>query len=182
MVRVAYRATQFWKAITAVPDRPGFELAESILSPALQAEFLKMQPSEIHHSLEIVRALLAAGESNPDLLVAALLHDLGKCRTPLRAWERAIVVVGKRFFPAACHRWGNSGELRGWKRMFVVTEQHPAWGAEMAGQAGASPLTVRLIRRHHEPRKLVSKEGNDPGSQTQEDYFLYRLQLVDDES
>ena len=33
------------------------------------------------------------GEENPDLLTAALLHDSGKTRTPLRIWERVVVVI-----------------------------------------------------------------------------------------
>lgn len=168
--------------MTAVPDQTGIELAQSILSPPLLALFLELQPSEINHSLEIARSLIASGKTDPDLLAAALLHDVGKSRSPLNLWERAIVVLVKRFFPGTFQRWGASGDRRGWKRIFVVAEQHPAWGAEMAALAGGSQLTVNLIRRHQERCSLVSKADLESGMRTQEDYFLYQLQLLDEES
>ena len=179
---MAYRAGQFWRAIIAVPDQAGIELAQSILPPALTALFLEMHPSEISHSLEIARGLLGSGEDDPDLLAAALLHDVGKSHSPIRPWERAGVVVTKRLLPDACRRWGASGDLHGWKRIFVVAEQHPLWGAEMAAEAGASLLAVELIRRHQEPCQPVSRENVDLGVRTREDYLLYQLQLLDEES
>jgi len=113
--------------MTTVPDQTGIELAQSILSPALLALFLEMQPAEINHSLEITRRLIASGETDPDLLAAALLHDVGKSRSPLDLWERAIVVLAKRLIPGVSQRWGASEDMRGLIRIFVVAEQHPAW-------------------------------------------------------
>ncbi len=52
------------------------------------------------------------------------------------------MVLAKRLIPGTCQRWGASDDRRGWKRIFVVAEQHPAWGAEMAAVAGASKLTA----------------------------------------
>ena len=181
-MRAVYRAGQFWRAVTSVPDQTGIELAQSLLSLALQALFLKMQPSETNHSLEITRRLTASGETDPDLLAGALLHDVGKSRSPLNVWERAVVVLTKRFFPGTLQRWGASGETPGWKRIFVVAEQHPAWGAVLAASAGASHLTVNLIRRHQERCIPVSKADFELGMRTREDYFLYQLQLLDEES
>ena len=168
--------------MTAVPDQSGNELAQAILSPALLALFLKLQPSEINHSLEITRRLIASKETDPDLLAAALLHDVGKSRSPLNLWERVIVVLAKRLIPGACQRWGTTGDLQGWKRIFVVADQHAAWGAEMAALAGASKLTARIISRHQEPRRRVMKEDLKRGVRTREDYLLYQLQLLDEES
>jgi putative nucleotidyltransferase with HDIG domain len=141
-----------------------------------------MQPSEIRHSLEITRRLIASGEAESDLLAAALLHDVGKSRSPLNLWERAIVVLAKRLIPGAFQRWGASEEMRGFKRIFVVAEQHAAWGAEMAAAAGASKLTARLIRQHQEVCKPVLKADLEMGVRTREDYLLYQLQLLDEES
>ena len=168
--------------MTAVLDQSGIELAQSILSPALLALFLEMQPSEINHSLEITRGLIASGDTDPDLLAAALLHDVGKSRSPLNLWERAIVVLAKRLIPGACQRWGASEDMRGFKRIFVVADQHPAWGAEMAAAEGASKLTARLIHRHQEATKPVLKADLEMGVRTWEDLLLYQLQLLDEES
>jgi hypothetical protein len=55
-----------------------------------------------------------------------------------------------------------------------VAEQHPQWGAELAAQTGASPLTVALIRRHQEPFT------SQPASM--EEQLLGQLQTADDHS
>jgi hypothetical protein len=53
----------------------------------------------------------------------------------------------------------------------VVAIQHPAWGAEMAAEAGSSPLVVALIRRH---QNLLQDEAV-----SLEDRLLGALQRVD---
>lgn len=185
MARPLYRLRQFWLAWRAVPTASDLELACGLLSPALMALFLRMQPGEQTHSLHVFKGLRQGGDAHPDLLAAALLHDVGKSLHPLRLWERALIVLGKAFFPRLAHRWGQAAP-RGWRRAFVVAEHHPAWGAEMAARAGASPLTAALIRRHQESPAAVeaSVERLAPPTQTGslESRLLYSLQLLDDES
>lgn len=60
-----------------------------------------------------------------------------------------------------------------WRRAFVVARQHPSWGAQMATEAGATPLTVSLIRRHQD---VLLK-----GSEDFEDRMLRLLQSADHE-
>jgi hypothetical protein len=164
--RLAYRLRQFRLAFfgpwPCVPD----EALSPPLSPTLLALFRRMTPSEQAHSRAVLERLRAAGHSDPDLLAAALLHDAGKTRSPLSAWERSLIVLGKRFFPLTAARWGG-GEARGLKRPFVVAARHAAWGAELAGAAGASERTCDLIRRH----QVLS---------TAEDALLAALQQADD--
>ncbi len=190
-MRILYRVRQFWQALTAVPNPEDVETARGLLTPSLMTLFLGMQPSEQAHSLRILQQLRQQGESDPDLLAAALLHDLGKSCHPLSIWERTLIVLGKAFFSRQAGQWGK-GEPRGWRRAFVVAAQHPAWGAEMAVQAGASPLTAALIRRHQEftsaqqmpehGQKKVFFEEMALEETALEDRLLYRLQLLDNES
>ncbi len=135
--------------------------------------FNQMHPSEQAHSLRIARQLIEQGETHPDLLAAALLHDSGKSNHPLHLWERALIVLSKALFPDKAKQWGSGGP-KGWKRAFVVAEQHGEWGAQMAAQAGASPQVVELIRRHQLPPERPAENL--------EDRLLLRLQRVDDES
>lgn len=190
-MRALYRVRQFWHALVATPDPEELAQARHLLTPALMELFLRLQPSEQAHSLWVFRQLREAGETNPDLLAAALLHDVGKSRQPLRLWERAVIVLGKALFPEKNKDWGQA-EPQGWKRPFVVAAQHSVWGAEMAAGAGATPMTVALIRRHQDslqrssPRKRVT-ESIHPQQASQnpispEDQLLSRLQLLDDES
>jgi hypothetical protein len=149
------------------------EMAKAVLSPALLAAFITMQPSEQAHSLDVLKKLKVQGEDHPDLLAAALLHDLGKTVKPLRVWERVLIVLVKGLSPSLARSLGLTFH---WP-MFRVAELHPEWGAELAANAGASPLTVALIRRHQE---TLPEQGET--SETSEDLLLRKLQAVDDES
>jgi len=190
-LRLAYRVRQFWRALTAVPNPEELALAQAVLSPELMALFLRLQASEQVHALGMLRQLSAHNGTHPDLVVAVLLHDVGKTRCPLHLWERGIIVLGEVLLPHKVVSWSRA-EARGWKRPFVVAEQHAAWGAELAARAGASSLAVTLIRRHHEALRPVLPERfaaqQPPAGQSatwqasQEDHLLYRLQQLDEES
>jgi putative nucleotidyltransferase with HDIG domain len=122
--------------------------------------------------------LLSQGEIDPDLLVAALLHDVGKNRYPLHVWERILVVIGKALFPGKVGQWGMAQPV-GWKRPFVVSENHAAWGAEMTAAAGATPATIEIIRWHQNKLPNLPVLDRLP---TPSENLLYRLQILDDES
>jgi putative nucleotidyltransferase with HDIG domain len=179
--RIVYRLRQFWSAVYARPSAGELELASSLLTPAQMALFRQMHRSEQAHSIQVTRTVLQSSAGIPDvprrdLLRAALLHDVGKCRFPVRIWERAIIVLSKAFLPDQASRWGEGvaedGAL-GWRRAFVVAQQHAAWGAQMAEEAGASPLVAALIRRHQDQRL-------NPGVDL-EDRLLHLLQAADHE-
>ncbi len=172
--RALYRARQFFLAWRATLNPHDLEQARSILSPAQMALFNRMQPGEQAHALSVYRQLVEQGETSSDLLVAALLHDVGKIIYPLHLWERVLIVLAKAAFPIQSRRWGGLPveRPRGWRRAFVVAEQHPAWGAALAAEAGSSARTVALIRQHQEP-VTTSAEGEIVK-------LLIKLQAVDD--
>jgi hypothetical protein len=172
--RILYRAFQFWKTFDGALAPDELEVAKAVLTPHQMILFERLHPSEQRHSLRVMGALQEKGENNPDLLKAALLHDVGKSRYPLRLYERVMIVLGKAVIPRLTKRWGQ-GPPRGWRRPFVVAEQHPEWGARMSADAGASPLTQSLIRRHQE-------ELPPEGASCLEDRLLDNLQRTDDQS
>ena len=185
-MRVFYRIRQFREALTAFPAPEELARVQQVLSPPLMELFLGLQAPDQAHSLKVFHLLSELGQLNADLLAAALLHDVGKSRYRLHLWERVLIVLGKAFFPSKVKTWGQS-QPRGWRRPFVIAEQHPYWGAEMAIQAGASNLTASLIRRHQdvlEPFNAwqLSVNLSDPNPVTIEDGFLRSLQQLDDES
>jgi putative nucleotidyltransferase with HDIG domain len=171
--RPRYRVRQFWKTIRAKePPDEALALARDVLTPKQMGLFQIMHPADKAHALEVLRKLRSRGETNPDLLAAALLHDIGKIRYPMSAWDRAIVVLGQAFFPSRAKAWGK-GRARGWRRPFVSAQQHAYWGARMAAESGVSSLTVHLIWRHHEPYSTIPE--------TPEDLLLRTLQAADDD-
>ncbi len=170
--KVFYRPRQFWLAIRAPTPTPGqIAAAQELLNPSQMSLFTQMQASEQAHSLQVMKTLQEQGETHPDLMIAALLHDVGKIRYPLRLWERVLIVLGGKLVPKLAQMWGN-GIPRGWRRPFAVAAQHPFWGAELALEAGTPPLAASLIRRHQDI--LPMRHPN-----TLEDRLLSALKMAD---
>jgi hypothetical protein len=178
LARLVYRSEQFRKYLGLRSALPDLSIARQVLTPAQMTLFLRMQAGEQAHSLELLRRLQEAGETYPDLLTAALLHDVGKTRCPLRVWERVWIVLAGKLLPARFQAWADvSGPLDRqpwWMRLSAVAVQHPTWGAELAQEAGCSLRAVSLIRRHQDRAPL------DPWDE--EDRLLARLQAFDDRS
>ncbi len=164
--RLAYRARQFWSFLAG----PRIQVRTEILLPYLPSSqitlFYHMRATEQEHGYLVFERLKATGQTEADLLAAALLHDVGKILYPPALLERVVVVLAHRFLKSSARRW-SEGAPTGLRRPFVVAAKHAAWGADLARQAGASPRTVDLIRRHHDP-----SPADDPQ--------LAALQAVDD--
>ncbi len=173
-MRVRYRLGQFWRILTAVPlDDSAQQSVTAVLTPAEMALFDQLSANDQWHSFHVMHMLQSAGRSDPDLIKAALLHDVGKAGVRFTLWQRSLVVLASVLLPRRTAVWGQ-GEAGGWRRPFVVKSQHPAWGAELAAKAGCSPRTVSLISRHQEPLPETAV--------TAEDELLGQLQWADDQS
>jgi hypothetical protein len=164
--RLAYRTRQFWNALAGSRKTVETEALLPHLTPLQIDLFRRMQVSAQVHACKVLGFLQAGGQNDPNLLAAALLHDVGKAAYPPTLLDRMIVVLGSHFFRNATARW-SEGAPAGMRRPFVVAAHHSAWGAELAIRAGASPRTVELIRRHHDPLP-----SDDP--------LLIALQAADD--
>jgi putative nucleotidyltransferase with HDIG domain len=134
-----------------------------VLPPPLEALFLRQTAGEQAHALRVMRTAAASGiqTGRLALLQAALLHDVGKTRAPLSLPERVAVVLAGRYWPGLMER-------SNW-RPFVTARSHPEWGAEMCAEAGAPPLTVKLVRLHQLPA-------------APDDKLLAVLQMADDDN
>jgi hypothetical protein len=120
---------------------------ESLASPAQLALFRSMHRSDQRHSLDVVAALRAGGVTEPDLLLAGLLHDVGKGATGLL--PRIAYSLGQaygRWIPALVR------PLPGVAEALVRLERHPELSARLAATVGCNARTVELIRHHVEPR------------------------------
>jgi hypothetical protein len=177
-MRIAYRTRQFWNALTATPAAADLQQAYLILSPGQRRLFEQLSAGEQVHALRVLRKIQHATHFQPELadehlFQAALLHDVGKTRIRLTVWERILIVLANRLVPGQVLRWGHNSPV-GWRRAFVVAQQHPVWGADLADTCGSAPLTVQLIRRHQEPLPRPP--------QSREDKLLALLQSADETS
>jgi hypothetical protein len=178
LARIVYRTEQFRKYLGIRAAPLDLSQAREILTPAQMDLFLRLQPGEQAHSLAVLGRLREQDQVDPDLQVAALLHDVGKSRFPLHVWERVWIVLASQLFPGRFQAWGAAqsalDKLPWWQRASAVAAQHPAWGAELAQAAGCSRRAVSLIRRHQQPAPLVPQD--------EEDQLLASLQAMDDRS
>jgi hypothetical protein len=187
-----YRVCQFFAALTARIADEELKWAAHVLTLASLALFRSMAVQDQRHGLDVCAALRQAGHTNRDLLAAALLHDVGKAAARLYPWQRAIIVLLGRLAPRLLSRLGQSDDLpdyvpspleertpswpKGWRRVFIVNAHHAEVGARWAQQAGCSPQTVSLIRRHQD------RPGNGSVPIDEEDQLLAALQVADDQN
>jgi hypothetical protein len=148
-MRPFYRVWQFWQAMTARPlDIQAVEAIRMVLSPKQHQLFNRLSTSEQQHSYRVFSMLRDSENDDPNLLAAALLHDVGKTVKPRFWWDKIVVVLGKVLLAGKAAEWAK-GEAKGYRRPFVVKAHHAEWGALEAETAESSPLTVALIRNHH---------------------------------
>jgi hypothetical protein len=117
------------------------------LTPAQLVVFDGMHIADRRHGLDVVAALRLGGTSDPEVLIAGLLHDAGKGN------------VG--FVPRVIHSLGQAGMtwvaravswLPPMRRSLVRLRDHAETSARLAEAASCSPRTVELIRWQDDPR------------------------------
>jgi len=167
-----YRIGQALRALVAFSQPIDRALAGEYLSPELLALFDRMRRSEQQHGLNVLRSVLAQGQTPRDLAVAALLHDVGKTRYTVRIWQKTIAVVVQTLIPGIYRRLSQGNPTRLWQRPFVVKAQHPMWSAEMLAVAGASHVAVWLAAHH--------QDAAEHGMNHPYVHLLQRLQQADD--
>jgi hypothetical protein len=154
-----YRLRQVRQQLGFVPPLSSEEKAQVArwLPKTALALFQSMSDADQQHSLRVCRGLLERGCTEPDLLAAALLHDVGKAQGRVPFWTRPAIVLGKRCVPALLTRLVVSYEQLGaadiprWRRSLSYAWWHAEVGAELAQQAGLSSRAVLYIRTHQQP-------------------------------
>ena len=101
------------------------------------------------HLCRVANHLRENGVTDPDVIVAGLLHDIGKFDgvTSVKLTDRVGKVVLKRFAPGTLQKAAASypgGHFDG----LALTVRHPELGAEIARELGCSERTCWLIRHH----------------------------------
>lgn len=123
------------------------------ISPAQLALFDSMHVADRRHGLDVVASLRADGATDPDLLLAGLLHDAGKGDTGI--WPRVAYSLGQHYGTwiwAAC-RW-----LPGFGPALERLRTHAETSAALALGAGCSVRAADLIRYQDDPRDPVAGE------------------------
>lgn len=117
------------------------------LSPAQLALFDGMHVADRRHGLDVMAALRAGGETDPEVLLAGLLHDAGKGDTGMIPRILHSLGQARITWPALALGW-----LPGMRAALVRLRDHAETSAKLAEAAGCSPRTVELIRWQDAPR------------------------------
>ncbi|MGE5595181.1 MAG: HD domain-containing protein [Hyphomicrobiales bacterium] len=129
------------------PTVDDYAIAAPYLDGPLLELFRAQHPRDIVHSAATARWLLDRGYDDPDLIAAALLHDIGKGHQ--RRFDRvAYVVAGKLRVASLLGSPGSRFEVR---RAIARSLAHSERGVALLRAAGASERVVDLTARHHRP-------------------------------
>ena len=172
-MNLAYRANQFFRTLSARSYDLNHTLIEKHLPQPLVQRFYSLSRADQIHAVRVLQNLLQQGEDDPNLLSAALLHDVGKVRAQPGLMGRILVVLANWLFPNLALKW-TSGKPTGFRRPFVIAGQHADWGAEILEEAGAPQTVVELVRRHHDSSPEIAV--------TEIDRLLKKLQRADSEN
>jgi putative nucleotidyltransferase with HDIG domain len=145
------RLRQFREA-SREPGEADYAVARERLSGAQFELFAAQHPRDIVHSAATARWLIDHGHDDPDLITAALLHDVGK-GTQRRSDRVAYVLAEQLGVARLLAKRGSAFEIR---RAIARSRGHSETSADMMARAGASERAVNLARRHHAP------PGEDP--------------------
>lgn len=147
---IRQRVRQFFEA-SRQPTEEDIAFAGSHLPPGLFEVFLGQHQRDILHSVNAARYLLAHDRAEPDLIAAALLHDIGKGHQ--RRADRVLFVLAQG--TALSGRMAEPASRFEWRRAVARSLHHAEAGAALLESAGAAATIVELVRRHH------AREGGD---------------------
>lgn len=148
------QARAFGRASVASAERT--ELA-AWLTPLQIELFSSMHVADQRHGLDVAAWLRSHGETNNEVLLAGLLHDAGKGNTGF--WPRVVYSLSQVFGKWVTRLAMLNPRMRASLARLIA---HADVSADLAQQAGCSPLTVELIRT----------QGLPPGDETARRFHL----------
>lgn len=149
--QIRYRITQFARQIAPRRMGPIDAALRAELQPAEWDLVARMTAGDRAHLFGTWRRLAETGCHDPDVLKAALLHDIGKVDGRGRVFlvHRVVAVSLRRFAPRQLDLLAGGG-VPGWRYGFYLAIEHPGVGAELARIAGCDPRICWLIAHHQD--------------------------------
>jgi hypothetical protein len=139
-----HRVAQFVAHVRARVGPEEHSFAQGALPAGALGLFDSMPVADRRHALDVAGRLVAAGNDDPDLLAAALLHDAAKGRR-MRLVHRIGGVLLEAFAPSLLRRLA-SPDPASWRHPFHLYLHHADLSAELATAAGCSPRVAAFIR------------------------------------
>lgn len=111
----------------------------------------RMSPADRRHGVGVAREVEESlGSSEPPIIVAALLHDVGKVTSGFGTLARVLVtLVGAVTAPSRHQHWEVRSGLFGRLGRYL---RHSEQGAALLHAAKSDPVVVTWAAEHHLPR------------------------------
>lgn len=148
--RFPHLVRRFFGVLSARVDPDELAILDRYLCPGERDLFLSMRVADQRHSIDLCRRLQRDGHADPDLLRAALLHDVGKAFGSLPLPHRVAFALCRMIAPDFA-RWLAERDRPAWRRPFYLAAHHADIGARAAERAGSNPRVVCLIGGHDSP-------------------------------
>jgi hypothetical protein len=142
-MRPAYRVRQFRDHVLARVFAEERAAAHAALPPTAVGVFDAMPVADQRHAIDVFSRLRAGGQTDPDLLAAALLHDAGKGER-IGLWHRVVTVLVEAFAPSRLERLGST-DPESWRYPFHLQLHHEALSAQAALEAGCGHRVAAFI-------------------------------------
>jgi len=139
-----HRVAQFVAHVRARVEPSEEAAARGLLNDSAWRLFTGMPVADRRHALDVVARLRAAGLDDPDLLAAALLHDVAKGGR-MRLWHRIAGVLLEAVSPALLRRLA-SDDPDSWRHPFHLYLHHGRLSADLAELAGCPERTLAFLR------------------------------------
>lgn len=121
----------------------------AVLNDAQWRLLERLPPFDRAHHLGVRDTLVSAGQTDPDVLLAAALHDVGKAdeRGRVRLVHRVLNVLAPQ---GVGERWATAEyrTINGLAHGMYLARHHARLGAQLVLAAGASTRCAELIARH----------------------------------
>jgi predicted HD phosphohydrolase len=146
------RVQQVLLGLRPVPDPAEREVTRRLLTPDTQKLFDRLAIHDRRHLVRVAIELERTSPHNRDLIVAGLLHDVGKAdeHGHVRFLDRILKVFLERFSPRLLAWIARPGNCR-LRHGMQLAMNHAALGATLAEASGCSSRAVWLIKHHETP-------------------------------
>lgn len=149
---VWHLARRFFGSVRpGTPSEVDMAWVESVLTSAEMLLWVRMSNPDKRHAVQVGRSVEAVlgQEATTPILVAALLHDVGKIQSAYRTPARCVATV---IWTVLANDLAEPWSKRTWplKRLGQY-RRHPEIGEELLRSAGSADLSAQWAGDHHRP-------------------------------
>ncbi len=168
---VRQRIRQGLTALTPRPEPDEAAILSDWLSAAQQTAFRALPVHDRAHLIRVGRALIETGDASRDLVIAGLLHDIGKQdgRARVRFVDRVAKVLLQPAMPRVLSRLADPQSPAPLCRGLMLAVHHAEIGGERARFLGCTERVCWLIKNHDnqtvadpELRRLIAVDRATP--------------------